>query len=335
MKRINIFLLILLPVFLLAMGCSDDGYEVPTAKNALQNDCIKRTLGPNLIGQPMEFAYAMALPQSLGKLVSAKVEASIAGAAGTFLENRAFYTNGSGVDVPKTIADASATEGGLTTVTFNRDTFAVTLRYYYIVPPEARGQSVNFTFSATDSNGTTVSYQMGPYKISNMDMVLDQPASDNNAMYISIADMAIYNAAQAAANPDKIDLVYLYRVVNASVNGATANVFGHSLVAPAADAMYLPGVTLPTGVNRNTKIIKTLNLWDRQLARLQYGVYIDDVDFETLDINASSNFAINIRNENGVWVETADGQYRAFVYINAVNNTAKTMTVSIKRFKML
>jgi hypothetical protein len=328
----NVVTMLLLVVLLTA--CEEEGYETPTPKNALQNDCIKRSLGPNVAGQPIEFTYAMALPKSLGRLTEARVEASIPGAAGTYLENRAFYTNGSGVDVPVVVGNPSATEGTLTTVTFTADTFATTLRYFYIAPPEARGQSVRFKFSATATNGATVSYDMGPYTVSNMDMILDKNVSDNNVMYISIEDMEVYNAAQAAANPDKIDLVYLFRTVNRpGPTGATVNVFGHALVAPAADASYLPGVTLPAGVDNNTRIVENMNLRDRHLARGQWGVYIDDVDFQKLDVSTAPNFAINVKTEGGVWVETEDGRYRAFVYIN--QTAAGTMRISMKRLQML
>ena len=49
-----------------------------------------------------------------------------------------------------------------------------------------------------------------------------------------------------------------------------------SLVSPASDAAYLPGVTLPTGVNRSTKLRKVFGLQDRNLANLQFGIYIDE-----------------------------------------------------------
>jgi hypothetical protein len=326
---ISYYSTLLLSLALLMTACKEEEYALPTAKEEFQNDCIKRTLGPNLVGQPIEFAYAMALPPGLGRITSAQVEASIAGASGTFLEHRAYFTNTSGTDVARTIGNPSSNDGVRTQVIFTRDTFATTLRYTYVVPPEARGKEVSFNFSALDTNGETVSYSMGPYTVSNMDMVLDRVTTDNAAMYISIEDMTVYTAAQAAANPGKIDLVYLYRVI--------PNVtFNHALVAPAADPIYLPGVTLPPGVNKNTKIIKNLNLRDRHLARLQYGIYIDDVDFQTIDMSASSNFAINVKNEGGVWVETADGKYRAFVYINTIVNTAtnKNMTISMKRLQM-
>src|SRR3954466_12621795 len=146
---------VLLSFVLLMTACKDEEYELPTAKNELQNDCIKRSLGPNVVGLPIEFAYAMALPQSLGSIVSAQVEASIPGASGTYLEHRAYYTNGSGTDIPVTVASPSITESNVTTVTLTKDTFAITLRYFYVIPPEARGQSVKFKFSATDTNGKT------------------------------------------------------------------------------------------------------------------------------------------------------------------------------------
>jgi hypothetical protein len=222
----------------------------------------------------------------------------------------------------------------LTKVNFTRDTFAVTLRYFYKIPPEAQGQNVSFTFSAVDSNGKTVSKKMGSYTVSSMDMVLDSIVTDNTDMYISIFDMTIYTAAQAAANPEKIDLVYLFRALVQPPAPAPALTFKHALVAPGADATYLPDVTLPAGVDKNTKVMKVLNLRDQQLARLQYGIFIDDLDFKKLDTSTASNFAINLKNEAGVWVETEDGQYRAYIYINAVNDGAKNMRISIKRLKM-
>ncbi|GHN02541.1 hypothetical protein WSM22_40300 [Cytophagales bacterium WSM2-2] len=330
---------LLLVIF--AVACGDDKYQVPKAKREFQDDCIKRSLGPNLVNYRLEFAYAMALPQDMGEIVSAQVEASIPGAVdavtptnGTFLEHRAYSTDGGGNDKPVQIADPSSTEGGLTKVTFTRDTFAVTLRYFYKIPPEAKGQNVSFTFSATDSNGKTISMKMGPYAVSSMDMVLDKVVTDNTAMYISIADMAVYTAAQAAAIPDKIDLVYLYRALVQPPAPAAALTFKHALVAPATDPTYLPGVTLPAGVNKNTKMIEVLSLRDQQLARLQYGIFIDDLDFKKLDTSTASNFTINLKNESGAWIETADGQYRAYIYINSVNDASKTMTISMKRLTM-
>lgn len=327
MKRNKYILVILILFALFFTACQDEEYSVPLAKTGLNNDCIKRTLGPNIVGQTIEFAYAIAQPKAEGKITSAQVEASLAGAATTYLEHRSFNTNGSGVDVGIVIGNPSVTTATKTEVVFSKDTCAATLRYFYTIPPEAKGKSVTFTFSGKSSSGQSVSYNMGPYAISTMDMKLDLLLSDGNNSYISIADLAVYNAAGAAANADKIDLVYLYRLI-------TGITFAHALVAPAAPPEYLPGITLPSGVNKNTKISKAWAIRDFNLARLQYGIYIDDVDFQAIDLKDAPNFAINTKAESGVWVETADGKYRAYVYVNKIDNTAKTMTISIKRLQM-
>ena len=319
----------LIPLILIIFfnSCTNDEYTVPVGKTGLNNDCIKRTLGPNIVGNNIEFAYAIALPATEGKIISAQVEATIPAATGTYLENRSFYTNASGVDVGITVGSPSVTTDTKTVVTFTKDTCASTLRFFYTIPEAARGKSVSFTFSATASNGQTVTYAMGPYAVTKMDMKLDLVATDNKACYISIADMAIYDAATAATNADKIDLVYLYR----AIPGIT---FTHALVSPAASPEYLPGITLPAGVNKSSKMSKTWALNDFNLARLQYGIYIDDVDFQVLDFTNAPNFVLNLKAQAGTWVETADGKYRAYIYINAVNNTAPSMTVSIKRYLM-
>ena len=325
LKHYSLTLLTLLALFFTA--CQDEEYALPTLEGGLHNDCIKRTLGPNVVGLNLEFAYAMALPQAEGKIISAQVEASIAGAPATYFENRSCSTSGSGVDVPIIVGSPSVNSGTKTEVVFSKDTCAATLRYYYIIPEEARGKTVKFTFSAKASNGQTVSYEMGPYTIAKMDMKHDLVLSDNNNSYISIADMAVYNAADAATNAANIDLVYLYRVI-------TGITFTHALVAPASSPDYLPGITLPSGVNKSAKIWKVWALRDQQLARLQYGIFIDDLDFQQLDFAGAPDYAINLKAEAGIWVETADGKYRAYIYINKIDNTKKEMTISIKRYPM-
>ncbi len=312
---------------LVLVACKKETYETPTASDNLQNQGIKRTLGPNIVGQTIEFAYAIAIKPAKGKLVKADAEASIAGAAGTFMDNRSFFTKSNGADSGVLVGTPSVNSGGLTTVTYNKDTSAVTMRYYYVIPEAARGQSVTFKFTGTSSNGETVSLSMGPYTISKMDMVRNLAVSNGNMAYISIADTAVYNAANAAANAAKIDLVYLFR-------NLTTSTFGHALVSPAADTMYLPGITLPAGVNRSTKEQKVFNMQDYNLARLQYGgIFVDDIDFQKLDLSAQPNFAINLKAEAGVWVETADKKYRAYIYINSVNANGSAV-ISMKRYAL-
>ena len=307
------------------LACTKQEYTIPDPVSQLTNDCIKRTIGPSIVSLPLEFAYAMALPKINGKLVSAQVEASIAGASGTFLEHRSFYTNSSGVDVPVTIGTPSTTVDKLTKVTFSVDTNASTLRYYYVIPEAARGQSVSFTFTANSSDGKTATYKMGPYAISKMAIKKNLAVSNGVNAFISIEDMAVYNATAAATNAGKVDLVYLYR--------ATPTTFTHALVSPGADAAYLPGVTLPSGVNRSTKLRKVFNLQDRNLSNLQYGIYVDDIDFTQLDMVDMPNYALGLRAEAGVWVETTDKKYRAYIFVNSIN-AAGTAVISIMRYTL-
>jgi hypothetical protein len=326
MLNINIKLSFLVLAMLTVLGaCQKDEYALPDPVSQLTNDCIKRSLGPNIASLPIEFAYAMAIPKSQGKLVSAQVEASIPGATGTYLEHRSFYTNSGGVDVPVTVGSPSSTVDKITKMTYSIDTSAATLRYYYVVPDAAKGQSVTFTFSVTSSDGKTASFKMGPYTISKMSIMKNLAVSNGVNAYISIEDMAVYNAAAAAANPNKIDLVYLYR--------AAPTTFTHALVSPAADAAYLPGVTLPSGVNRSTKLRKVFGLQDRNLANLQYGIYVDDVDLTSVDMTDMPNFAIGLKAEAGVWVETADKKYRAYIYINSITATG-TAVISMLRYTL-
>ena len=318
----------LVMVFVLILSaCKKEDYALPTAQSGLQTDVLKRSLGPNIVGQPLEFAFAMAILPGQGKLTSAQVEASIAGGTGTYLENNSYYTDNTGTDRPVNIGSASVTNGNVTTVTYAKDTSAATLRYFYTIPEAARGQAVSFKFTATASTGETKTFNLGPYTISKMDMVRNLAVSNNNVAYISIENMAVYNSANAAANAGKIDLVYLFRNI-------TTSPFNHALVSPAADPVYLPGITLPAGVNRSTKTLKVFNLQDYNLApTTQFGIYIDDRDFQEIDLSNSPNYAINLRAEAGVWVETADGKFRAYVYLNSVN-AAGTAVISIKRYTL-
>jgi len=326
-QPINTIITFLLVGLFSLSGCSKKEYKIPTPKDVLQNDCIKRTQGPNIVGQTIEFAYAMAILAEKGKLTNAKVEASIDGAAGTWMENNSYYTNISGVDVGVPVGSTSVTTKNVTTVTFNKDTNAATLRYYYVIPEQARGQSVSFTFSAESSDGETVSYKMGPYTIAKMDMKKGINVTDGGLMYISIADMAAYNATDAAAKAASIDLVYLYRNI-------TTSAFNFALVSPAADPQYLPGVTLPPGVNRSTYERRVFNLQDFNLAQMQYGIYIDDPDFQQLNMVNDPNYAINLKQEAGVWVETADHKYRAYIYFNTASTTTKNAVIGIKRYAL-
>ena len=332
MKLKNIYSALLLACAFMGVSCDDEPVLMRDAVTSLSNDCIKRSLpiAPNLVGEEIEFAYAMAIPTELGTLTSAEVVASIPGATGTYFDPNSYNTNASGQDVPVLVASDSQTSGATTSVQFTVDTAAATLRFYYIIPEEARGKEVSFKFSVKASNGQSAEYDMGPYKISNMDMTRDLVLTSDDACYLSFHDdteaAVIYSKDDLAADPSlasQIDLVYAYHT-----NGDLS----HALYAADAPEAYRPDVVFPSGFSNETKMIKEYGLRDRQLSNLQYSNFIDDLDFQTRNMDRSINYALVLKEEAGVWVETADGSSRAFVYINKAG--ADGMTVSVKRLKM-
>ena len=86
-------------------------------------------------------------------------------------------------------------------------------------------------------------------------------------------------------------------------------------------------------MNRSSKIRKVFNLQDYDLAQRQFGIYVDDMDFLEINLADSPNYALNLRAEAGVWVETADGKYRAYIYLNSVNANGSAV-ISMKRYAL-
>lgn len=303
----------------LLSACNNDD-----SKTALGNDCIKRSVCPNIVGEYIEFAYAMAIPAEAGKLTSAEVAATIPGADGTYLDPNSYRTNSSGQDVGTVVAEKSSLQDNRCVTNFVVDTCAATLRYFYRIPEEARGKEISFTFSVKASNGEQQRYQMGPYQISRIDMVKGLNLNHGDACYISIKDMKVYTMAEVAGNASLaagIDLVYGF---------SSKSTIGQALYAPSASNDYLGDAVIPVGASSDTKLVKVWALRDQQLSDLQWAVFVDDLDFEKQSFENSNNFYLGLKAENGIWVETADLKYRAYVYINTV--ASGKMTVSMKRY---
>ena len=315
----------------LFLSCEKEKSLLKDPVTQLSNDCIKRTLPtqPNIAGDVIEFAYAMALPSKLGKLTSAEAEATIAGAEGTRFDPNSYYTDNSGKDIPVPVCSESQTTGAKTSIQFTADTCAATLRYYYVIPTAARGKDVSFKFSVKSSNGQTAEYELGPYSISKMDMTLNQPLVHGQTCYLSFHNegeaVHVYSAEEVsnASVAASIDLVYVYSTL-ADVN--------HAFFTPAAPADLHPGVTIPSAITGNSKLVRVYNLQDRQLSNLNNAKFIDDLDFVQKDFTGYTNYALRMGEQYGVWVETADAKYRAYVYVNSV--AANIMTISVKRYPM-
>lgn len=335
-------------------SCSNDD------ESNMKNDLIKKTVAPAIAGEKIEFAYAMGAQE--GKLSKAEVRASIAGASGTGFElyswvtarnnisyNGANYT--AGADFPIRSVKEASTNGAVSTATMEdkidahyntpsiapgtsqTDLIAATVRYAYVVPEEAKGKSVSFQFSSTSTTGATASYSTPSYPVSKMDMKRLIEMVNGDRCYFSIENMAAYTKEEVAAQnlAGKIDFIYIYQ---ATVNGFD---YKHSFVSPGSDAKYIPIANIvPAGSSNKTLMEKRANVRDAQLKGATPNVYIDDIDFETLDLNAAMDYALNFSADDGAFMKTADGKYAAYVYVNTLTDASKGIQfkVSIKRYPL-
>jgi hypothetical protein len=344
--------IVLAAMAVLCFSCSDDD------ESALKNDLIKKTTAPAIAGEKVEFAYAMGTVN--GKLAKAEAVASISGATGTNFELYSWFTARydmtvggvlyrAGNDVPlRTVRDVS-TDGNVSTATMEDkideiyvnpavapetnwvDMIAATLRYVWVVPEEAKGKSVSFTFSAYSSTGEKVSYQTPAYTVSKIDMERLIPMTSGDVCYFSIENMAAYTRDEVTAQnlAGKIDFIYIYQAKLGLYD------YKHSFVSPATDPKYIAvaGV-VPAGSTNRTLMEKRVNVRDAQLKGSIPNVYIDDIDFQTLKLEDAVDYALGFITDDGAFMKTGDGKYAAYVYINNVNDGAATATVSIKRYPL-
>jgi hypothetical protein len=293
----------------------------------LKDDYLMKTYGPAIAGEPMEFAYAMGAMD--GMLASATAEVNIAGAAGTGFDPNSYHVDTRGNDVGVEVADVT-TEGTLTTATFTADTAVSTLRYTYVVPEEAKGQEITITFSAESTTGHTVSTTVPAFTVSNMTMKREIVLSDQDVCYFSIENLRGYTEAEVIANglEDKIDLIYIYDALNPE-----GFLYGHALVSPGADERYFNEVNVPASFRiNNTLIEKQAYLWDSHFTGEVPSVYVDDIDLETYDLTGAADFVIGITTKNSAFMETADGRYHAYIYINEARGG--NLTFGMKRLEI-
>ncbi len=352
MKLFKYLIFLLIPVGFFA-SCSDDNDN----SGSMRNDFIKKTTAPAIVGEQIEFAYAMGTTN--GRLSTAEAVVSTAGGTGTgfglysYFTSRGNLTIGStkyvaGDDVPlKTVKEAS-TSGAISTATMmeqvdacyinptvafgtaQTDLIAATIRYYYVVPEEARGKEFSVKFSSKSTSGETATYQTPAYKVSKMDMKRSIAMTSNNVCYFSIADMKAYTKAEVDAQnmSAKIDFIYLYQAKLGAYD------YGNVFVSPGTDPKYIAISDIVPGnwTKNKTSMEKRVDVKDAQLKGNIPNVYIDDIDFETLNLSAAADYVLGFGVDHGAFMKTADGKYAAYVYVNAVNNG--TMTVSIKRYPL-
>lgn len=324
MKRI--ISLSLLGLTLLAMaGCSDD------ENTTLQNDLIKRSVAPLVLGEKIEFAYAAATKDS--KLKTFKVTASIAGAEGTNFEPYTWRTE-NGSDVSVVVATDCKTEGAVSSASII-DSRTTTLRYYYVIPEELKGKNLSFIFSSTSENGETVTFKTPTYQGSSMDMrkMIELSGEENGAHYFSIEDMKAYTLEEVQNGnlSSRIDFIYAFAATKTV--GENSYPYKHAIFAPGAESFYPDDFSLPAGLTaKETLMDKKLYVWDGQLKNdNNNNIYIDDLDLKAQTFENSACGILDLKAEGSVFMKSADGKHVAYIYINSLNDKTGTMVVGIKK----
>ncbi len=343
MKK-TIYLLICSLFAGLMLGCNSP--EGPTT--LLKNDCLHRSWGIHMVGEELVFAYAAAMPYDSGKIESMKVTASIAGGPSTRFDTRAYKTSQAGVEVGTTVAtNIPQTNPCSSKVDLIVDTCAITLRYYYEIPEEARDKDVTFTFYASADNGEVVSYEMGPIHCSRQDCKTGLEAS-NERCYISIEDMAVYTYDEVVAGNKSVDIIYTYKTVKTPTSPSGSSSIGglnKCFMAPTTEAINrieeLKTIQLPP-VERNTKLRESAHAKDEVIEQSKWHLYITDEDFAALDFRPSpvgmgySNLVTNFVTEyNCIWIESEDGRYRAWMWVNTPSSDlTDQITFGMKRYEV-
>lgn len=320
----KMFKYILLPAVLLSViSCSKEN----DAKT-LQDSYLMKTVGPAIAGETLEFAYAMATLE--GKLARATASVNFAGAEGTGFDPNSYHTDSRGNDVGVPVASISS-ESSTYTAEFDLvDTVAATLRFSYVIPEEAKSQSVSITFTAESSTGEVVKTTIPAFKVSMMDIKRDLVMTNDDICYFSLETMQTYTEEEVIAQgmEDKIDLIYLYDAITSE-----GFIFGHALVSPATDERYLNGRTIPGSFAKNdTKIEKQVFMRDMHFTGEVPATFVDDIDLETLDLSLATNFILGISSSNSAFVESADGRYRAYLFFNEARS--RKLTFGIKRLDL-
>lgn len=315
-------------------------------KNNVQEfrcDCINRSWGIHMVGEEMSFAFASAVTSRQGKIAAVKVVASIAGDPGTGIDVNSYRTNDVGEDVPTLVAQQVAqSDPCASKVALSVDTCAITLRYKYVIPEQARDNSVSFMFYASDDKGRVVSYEMGPYHCSRQYCKTGLQAS-NTRCYISVEDMAVYTYDEVIAGNKTVDLIYAYREVPTDSSPSGSGSVGgldKCFMSPTSAAISrikeLSNVKLPP-VERNTLLRESAHAKDNVIEQSKWHLYVTDEDFAAMDFEKAgySNLVTNfVTAYNCIWIETADGKYRAWMWVNTPAGGGDAITFGMKRYNM-
>ncbi len=319
-----LWLLLLIGTMGVLTSCEDENED-----NPLRNDLLRKGVEPVLVGNTLEFAYAIGSTDGT-PIKAVEVTASCPGAAGTGISKHSIYTNhDNGNEEEMLIASETSTEGAVSKA-YLVDTVAATVRYFYIVPEEAKGKRIRFNFRAITEN-TSVSMSSPEYTVSSVEIFKNLALRSGERCCFSLETMQSYTVEQVEqlGIADKIDFIYTFKPTMGS--GWT---FNHGLVSPSNENGYLYPVEIPSGAANRTLLER--RVWpDGQLKTSGVPtVYVDEMDLRNLTFDGVTTHAYDLGQDQGVAIKTHDGKYVAYLYINETSSNLKQMKFAIKRLTL-
>ncbi len=320
-------------------SCEKDEYELVKY--------YKLTPGPIITGDAVVFKFAIASNDE-SSLNTWEITSSFAGQTGTVVDDKVYWTTRDGVDHDMVMLSGITASGnkisgsvvdGVTWGVGNDPGYsskAVTITYNYVVPAEAKGKIIKFDVRYTTRQGSVQSYSTVEYDVSNLDMVetvvLADPADGTGSRYFSVTDMTSYTLAEVEAQNKSavIDFVYRYNNVAMTSPGGTDVTLNHSISAPT-HTFFLDANYVPANWTKNASLIEKRKWNDMHLKQATPSEYVTDKALMTTSLSANSTAVYGLAANFGFVIQTADGNYRAFVYVRAVNNGDRTMTIGVKR----
>lgn len=311
---------------------------------------LKKTYGPVIVGQQVDFSFAIASGDG-SSLKDFEITASYPGQTGTTADTKCYWTLLNGVTYNKEMLSGITTSGNVTSgsvidgiewVTGSVSGYsskAVTIRYSYITPEEARGKKLKFDVSYTTVGGEAKSYSTIEYPVEKMDMVKDvvltDPAGNTGRNYYSISELKAYTLAEVEAQNKSgvIDFVYRYTSSSSTIPtpGGGTITLGTCISAPN-HPVYMNTNYIPAAWSKNATLIEYRKWDDMQLKGNTPNSYVTDLDLQNTSLNGNTFGEYGIKKDYSLVIQTADGKYRAFVYFKTVGTA--TVTIGIKRLQI-
>lgn len=349
--KYTIRLLTLLPALCVLGSCDDMEYEPPVSVEQELIQYIKKDYdAPVIVNNRIDFAFAIASRDG-SSLDRFEITASYPGQPGTTVDPNVYWTLTDGVTHSREMLTGITTNGAVTSgavidgiewypgagATSGYSSQAVTMRYSYIVPEEARGGTLQFRITSTNRNGKTQQYSTLEYSVENMDMleevVLSDPPDNSGKRYFSISEMKSYTLAEVEAQNKSavIDFVYRFDAGGIPTPGGGSVVLNSCIAAPS-NSVYLDDGYVPGNWTRNATVIESRKWDDMQLKEAPPKNFVTDMDIQNITFGGNTFGEYDLRKDFGLVMKTADGRYHAFIYLKEVGQG--TVTIGVKRLEI-